>query len=719
LNTPEPQQEQTRRRFAFGEFTLDLDSGFLRRGHEELPLRRKSLEVLSYLVLHHKRLVAKEELIGSVWPDAIVTDNSLAQCLAEIRRALGDDSQRFIRTVARRGYIFAAPVTTPVLEFHGSVPTRPLPHLQEPMRRRFARKVALGAAILLVITGAGVIAFRSTFNSTKVSYSQITDFTDSAVAPALSPDGRMVAFIRSDRPFLTPDQVWVKLLPNGDPVRLTNDPRPKYNVAFSPDGSRIAYTVLDRNGWHTYTISPLGGEPHLLLDNAAGLGWLDAKHVLFSQVKSGQHMGIVTSTENRDQFREVYFPQHERSMAHYSYSSPDGKWALVVEMDYRPIWQPCRLIRLDSSVPMREVGPKGACTSAGWSPDGHWMYFGVLAEGKNHLWRQRFPRGTVEQITSGLSEETGIAVAPDGRSIVTSAGQAQSELWIHDSRGDRALSSEGNVTAVLGSISFPTFSHDGRRLYYLLRRESIGADPELWRMDVTSGNTQNMLPGVPMLEYDISNDEREVVWSTPGKSQIWIGLLDRSSPSHQIASSEDGSPHFGPSGEILFRQTEAKFNYLARMNKNGSGRAKVVPYPISTIQAVSPDRRWLIAITPSLNGGEGVSSIAVPTMGGTPRKVCAGVCAAKWSPNGKYLSVVLEARSRTSPGKTIAIPVPDRETVPQLPEAGIGSPLDAEHLPGAVVVDYGDESAVPGTDPSTYAYVKSTVHRNLFRIPLR
>ena len=74
------------------------------------------------------------------------------------------------------------------------------------------------------------------------AYVQITNFTDSAVAPALSPDGRMVAFYRSNSWFHTPDQIYVKLLPNGEPVQLTHDPAQKYGVAFSPDGSRIAYT---------------------------------------------------------------------------------------------------------------------------------------------------------------------------------------------------------------------------------------------------------------------------------------------------------------------------------------------------------------------------------------------------------------------------------------------------------------------------------------------
>src|SRR5208283_1785543 len=123
-------------------------------------------------------------------------------------------------------------------------------------------------------------------------YTQITDFTDSAVAPALSPDGRMVAFIRGSGTFLTADQIYVKVLPDGEARRVTDDRRPKYNLAFSPDGSLIAYTVLEPPYWATYTVSVLGGDSHLLLNNAAGLTWLDQSQLLFSQVRKGLHMGV-------------------------------------------------------------------------------------------------------------------------------------------------------------------------------------------------------------------------------------------------------------------------------------------------------------------------------------------------------------------------------------------------------------------------------------------
>lgn len=463
--------------YCFADFTLDLEGGFLWRGLEEVTLRPKAFEVLSYLVKHHGRLVSKTALTEAVWPDAAITDNSLAQCLLEIRRALADDSQQLIRTVARRGYVFTAPVTTPVTEFphqpaatpeSGPWPTTP----SSAARKALNRRIMTGAFVLLAIAALGLLLVRRTRPvKHELTYTQITNFTDSAVAPALSPDGRMVAFYRSNAWFHSPDQIYVKMLPSGEPVQLTHDPRLKYGVAFSPDGSRIAYTVEEPD-WQTFTVSPLGGEPSLLLSNAAGLTWLDQRRVLFSEIRTGAHMGIVTAMENRSEYRKLYFPQHERAMAHFSYASPDRKWALVVEMD--PVWQPCRLIPLDGSSAGRQVGPQGQCTSAAWSPDGKWMYFGAEMDGSHHLWRQRFPGGQPEQITSGPTEEDGVAVAPDGRSLITSIGLQESAVWIHDDRGDRPLSSEGHVTPMPAFLSQVTnylagpsarFSSDGKFLF--------------------------------------------------------------------------------------------------------------------------------------------------------------------------------------------------------------------------------------------------------------
>jgi len=115
--------------YSFDGFTVDLARSCLLRDGEEVKLRPKSFEALKYLVEHTGRLISKEELIGVLWPDSLVTPGSLVQCLRDVRLALGDEEQEYIKTVPRRGYIFNAEVRAAPVEGHSrsgeqcSVPT--------------------------------------------------------------------------------------------------------------------------------------------------------------------------------------------------------------------------------------------------------------------------------------------------------------------------------------------------------------------------------------------------------------------------------------------------------------------------------------------------------------------------------------------------------------------------------------------------------------------
>ncbi len=547
------------------------------------------------------------------------------------------------------------------------------------------------------------------------SFTQLTSFTDSASHPALSPDGRMLAFYRTSSTFGTTSDIWLKLLPNGEPVRITHDPQLKYDIAFSPDGARISYTVFPNVSrlFQTYIVPTLGGDSQLFLPNSAGLSWLDDRHLLFSQIKTGIHLGVVTSNIDRSDLREIYFPAHERGMEHYSYLSPDKKWVLLVEMI--DLFRPCRVVPFSGGSAGRQVGPDGSCLSAAWSPDGKWIYMTVLVAGRNHLWRQRFPDGKPEQITFGSSEEAGVAMAPDGRSLITSIFTRQNAVWIHDSQGDRALSTEGYAEGTP-----PVFSRDGQRLYYLLRRDSLESPAELWRADFTSGKSEVVLPGVSIVDYDISNDEKELVFSTepPGQpSQVWIAPLDRGSPPRRIAANGESLPHFGPHHEIVFRLTDGHANYVGAMADNGTGSRKALPGRILNFDNVSPDRRF-VSVTAEVPHVTPPPTLVVPLDGRPPIQICNMLCSPTWSPDGRYLYLQIPDKSgQNSNVRTAAIPIPPGETLPRLPPQAVRDPNEWAKVPGVKILE--QTYIAPSLTPSTYAYIKPSMHANLFRIPLR
>ncbi len=96
--------------FRFDRFELDLTRGCLRANDQTIDLRPKAFEVLCYLVENAGRLVSKPELFEAVWPNVTVSDNSLVQCIRELRQKLSDEDRRLIKTVARRGYLLEATV---------------------------------------------------------------------------------------------------------------------------------------------------------------------------------------------------------------------------------------------------------------------------------------------------------------------------------------------------------------------------------------------------------------------------------------------------------------------------------------------------------------------------------------------------------------------------------------------------------------------------------
>jgi TolB-like protein len=97
--------------FQFAGHTLDAARNSLRTADREIELRPKSFEVLVYLVENAGRVVTKDELIKAVWPNVVVNDESLTHCISEVRNAIGDGGRSVIKTVSRRGYQFAAPVS--------------------------------------------------------------------------------------------------------------------------------------------------------------------------------------------------------------------------------------------------------------------------------------------------------------------------------------------------------------------------------------------------------------------------------------------------------------------------------------------------------------------------------------------------------------------------------------------------------------------------------
>lgn len=579
--------------------------------------------------------------------------------------------------------------------------------------------VAFGIAVLLL---AGVFAWRMYPKPRPSEWIQLTHFADAVTTPALSRDGHALAFIRGPETFVGRGQIFIKVLPDGEPRQLTMDVEEKMSPVFSPDSTKIAYTVVHQSGgWDTQTLPVGGGQPSLLLANASGLTWIDDQQVLFSEILSGEHMAVMTATERRSEERAVYTPASDMGMAHRSWTSPDHQWVLVAEMD-QATWLPCRLLPFHAPSPSRRVGPSAPCTSAAWSPNGKWMYFAADVGTGFHIWRQDFPDGPLEQLTSGPTEEEGIAVAPDGGSLITSVGGRESSVWVHDAGGERQISNEGyaDLPGLGVGPASSAFSADGRKLYYLVRQGPARtlATGELWVADLSSGSTERLLPGFSLIAFDISADGKRIAFSAhgeDGQAHVWISSLEHRSQPQKLPIASD-RVLFGANGALLFERSEEGLQFIFRIQDDGTRLGKLFSNPGLGLKAVSPDGLWVVVQTAEGIKHSGV--FAYPTNGGKPIRICT-FCDATWSRDGRLFYLRLRTEGQGTGGTVYALTLPVGQSFPELPLGGVDREQD---LAGLAVPHRFDLKDMPhiafGSDTSVYAFSRVTAHRNLFRIPL-
>jgi DNA-binding winged helix-turn-helix (wHTH) protein/Tol biopolymer transport system component len=699
---------------------------------DKVKLQERPFQILAALIERPGEVVTREEIRQKVWPTDTFVDfeHSINTAVNKLREALGDDAEnpRFIATLPRHGYCLIAPVE--VAETNGACPepdAAPMdPAARSSSKRRSVAGIS-GVLLIIVLFVGGALILLVPFprhravTPSRDTWVQITDFSDSATSPTLSPDGHMVAFIRGPDTFVTHGQIYVKFLPDGQPVQLTHDNMLKMAPAFSPDGSRIAYTTTDPGyGWNSWVVPVLGGGAEKLLPNAAALTWVDRQHVMFSEAGDGLFLGVFTAAESRAGERSVYRPTMLGGMAHRSWLSPDGKWVLISEMD-KVGWLPCRVLPFDGSTNGEAVGPqKARCTYAGWSPDGRMMYFSANTGDGYHVWRQHFPAGTPEQLTFGPTEEEGIAVSRDGRSLMTSAGIRESAVWVHDLRGDRQVSGEGfalvpGLGFAGGSDVSSVFSPDGKRLFYLVRKEGSRAykSGELWAADLDSGASEAVLPGVLMSEFHLAPEGDRVAFiaqDAQGASHAWIAPLDRRTPPKQLTASISTEITFGSGKVIYFVALEGGQEFLYRLGPGEAIPQKESPQLIQNFVGFSPHGEWVL--------WNNYPVMARRLQGGPAIRVC-NFCGLAWGPDGKVLYLRFRDIGEMGGGTVIATDLPPGKDLPPLPPAGMNSVDDARSLKIAAKIDMSDKVIfAPGPNPSIYAYTRTTVQRNLFQIPL-
>jgi len=173
-----------------------------------------------YLVERHGRLVEREELMQAVWPGIEVTDESVTRCVADIRKALSDDAQRLIRTVPRRGYLFAAAVAIPMPEIQRHEPAAPEVVTSQPSS---LPSNWIWAVVLAALLFAGAFVWSSRRHEEKAGAQRavpLVTLPGLARYPSFSPDGDRVAFT-STGPKQDNTDIYVQQIGTGADAKAT------------------------------------------------------------------------------------------------------------------------------------------------------------------------------------------------------------------------------------------------------------------------------------------------------------------------------------------------------------------------------------------------------------------------------------------------------------------------------------------------------------------
>lgn len=190
---------------------------------------------------------------------------------------------------------------------------------------------------------------------------------------------------------------------------------------------------------------------------------------------------------------------------------------------------------------------------------------------------RNFPTARRNRSPFGGTEEEGLAVAPDGKSLITAIGTEQSSIYLQAPGGLRRITSQGYANS-------PTISPDGKQVYYLLRSGSSRAfvAGELFVADLATTHSEKLFPGFAVTRYDVSADGKRVVFAAldaQGKSAIWLASLTHGFPPKQLTQSEAYRPFFGPRGTILYLSKVGAEDFVYSMNEDGTGQKESSPIP--------------------------------------------------------------------------------------------------------------------------------------------
>ncbi len=683
-------EQPTRKRYLFDDFCLDTtDCQLLRRG-EVIALPPKVFETLRVMVEHRGRILEKEFLMKSLWPDTFVEDGTLAQYVFLLRKALHEDTaaHRYIETVPRRGYRFVAqvqevngdaandlgsPEASAVAalqngkferyesggrQVNGTSPLRPLLPAPAAATRRFFQPIVIIIALLVsLLTAAYFFLQRSEQPFASNQAMQITKLTASGKAglPVLSPDSKYVVY-RVDE--AGKQSVWMRQIAAVNSVLIVPPAEVELiGLNFSPDGNYLYYTAYQRPPVYgtLYRVPVLGGSPTKLIDDidSAVTFAPDGQRMAFMRIAPLEsESSIITANVDGSQQQTLA----TRKLPEYFHPedglawSPDGTLIACPAGSSGPHGPFMNLVGVNTNSGQETLLTTQEWRRTGqiaWRHDGSglvavaWKKDSPLAS--NQLWFFPYPKGEPRKITNDLHVYDGVHLSRDSRQLVTVQSAKIANLWlVPQADAGRAVQIGGqsidNHAHRLGLVWSPT----GKIIY----GSYASGNADLWQMNADGSQQQQLTTEAHLdLAPAASTDGRHITFvsNREGGFGIWRMDAEGMNVLRLTKGQADHLPTFTPDGTTVFYTAAIHEQPTVwKIPATGGEPVQFTPYPAFS-PAVSPDGKWValfIAMPKAL-----LHKLAIlPITGGEPVKIFElvppEIPVVRWSRDSRQLTYV-------------------------------------------------------------------------------
>ena len=437
-------------------------------------LEPKPLSLLLVLAARPGEVIPRQDLLEAGWGEEMATDDVLSRAISELRRALGDDPRqpKFVETIRGKGYRLVVPTEIAV-----AAATDPI---AKPTKRRVPRSVWLSIAVGVCVAGIAIffisVRDRARIVTTDAHLAPLTSLPGETTAPRVSFDGTRIAFIRSDSTQRLA-QVFVEAIDGSSRVGVaTATPRA---LAWSPDGSRLAFVTAGSDRRAIAVVSSLGGIPRVLLDVGSspilGIDWSpDGSRIAYAwhPAPFTTFQINLVSTDSLSSRTLTTGDQAAVGDAYPSFS-PDGQLIAFARFATET-WGDVYVRRVDTGVETRLTSDERNITALTFTPDGRSVTFASDRDGGSAVWRVPIVRGSPERIVASDRRITGLTYDRADHSLVVAAAEYQQHLWTMQVDGSTHQSMLMASTRVDG---LPAFSPDDRHVAFLSERSGAS---EVW-----------------------------------------------------------------------------------------------------------------------------------------------------------------------------------------------------------------------------------------------